>query len=172
MPSRLIPLTFPNLETTNLLLRPLTLSDVEAVFRNFSDPEVVKYFMDPLVNIADAEGMVRELIDLFETGKGMFWALTLKADGAMIGTCSFEKVSSDRRGEVGFDLAPAWWGQGLMREALTAVINYGFDVLGLKEIFAITTFDNRRALRLLKRLGFQGEGEKKDKLQLSLKRKA
>jgi ribosomal-protein-alanine N-acetyltransferase len=90
----------------------------------------------------------------------------------MIGTCSFERFSEDRRGEVGFDLAHDWWGQGLMAEALRAIMDYGFEVLKLKAVYAITDPGNYRALRLLKRLGFLLEGEKDRALCLLLKRRA
>lgn len=168
----LLPKEFPCLITERLLLRPLGMEDVTAVFHNFSDPQVAKRFLDePLESLADAEEMIRELVSLFVSGEGIFWALTLKGSQEMVGTCSFERFSGDHRGEVGFDLGTSWWGQGLMKEALTAVINYGFDVLHLKEVIAITAADNRRALRLLRRLGFRVEGEQKGQARLYLKRR-
>jgi ribosomal-protein-alanine N-acetyltransferase len=164
-----IPHEFPQLTTERLLLRQLTMSDTAEVFRNFSDPEVVRYFMTPLTDIEGAVKMVGELIGLFEQGKSIFWAVTLLNEGTFLGTCSFEKITNQGCGEVGFDLGLAWWGRGLMSEALRAVIRYGFDVLVLKEIVAITSVNNRRAINLLTHLGFRITQEKDEDYHLSLK---
>jgi ribosomal-protein-alanine N-acetyltransferase len=164
------PEEFPKLTTERLLLRPLSLSDAPAVFRNFSDPEVVRYFMEPLTDLEGAETMVGELMSLFEQGKAIFWAVILVNEAIFLGTCSFEKITAQGCGEVGFDLALAWWGRGLMSEALRAVLRYGFETLALKEIEAITSAHNRRAITLLTRLGFQITHEEGEDYRLSLKR--
>jgi RimJ/RimL family protein N-acetyltransferase len=114
--------------------------------------------------------MVGELISLFEQGKGIFWAVTLVNEATFLGTCSFEKITAHGCGEVGFDLALAWWGRGLMSEALRAVIRYGFETLALKEIEALTSVHNRRAITLLTRLGFRITHEKDEDYRLSMKR--
>ncbi len=149
------PKQFPRLETERLILRALTPDDEQAILRNFSDPDVVEHLMEPFTTMKQAESIVAEFIAAFERGKGLFWAVALKQDDACIGTCSFEAVELGARGEVGFDLAPSHWGQGLMSEALRAVIRYGFERLGLAEIEAFTSIHNARAVNLLKRSGFQ-----------------
>lgn len=111
--------------------------------------------MDPLESLEDAAEVIEQLTGMFIKGKGIYWALILKDSCELVGICSYERFGPGSRGEVGFDLAPAWWGVGLMTEALTAVIHYGFQTLGLNEIIAITAPENRRAQRLLKRLGFR-----------------
>ncbi len=154
------PEQFPRLETTRLVLRALTLDDREAVFGNFSDKDVVQHLMEPFTSVEQAASIIKEFLQLFEQKKGLFWAVTLKQDGSFIGTCSFEQVEVGGLGEVGFDLARACWGQGLMSEALGAVMRYGFGQLGLKEIEAFTSVHNARAVNLLKRLGFRVDGVK------------
>ena len=171
MPKPQPPTAFPTLTTERLTLRSLEISDTEAIFRHFSDPQVVKFLMDPLESTDDAAEVIQQLVRLFKSGKGIYWVLMLKTTGELVGICSFERFGPGSRGEIGFDLAPAWWGIGLMTEALTAVIHYGFETLGLREIIAITALDNRRALRLLKRLGFRKDGERKGEMKMSLPRK-
>ena len=164
------PTTFPTLTTERLFLRSLDTDDIPAIYRHFSDPQVVKFLMDPLESIDDATEVVQQLLDIFNTGKGIYWVLTLKTSCEMVGLCSFERFGPGNRGEVGFDLAPVWWGVGLMTEALTAVIHYGFQTLGLNEIIAITASDNRRAQRLLKRLGFRNGKTKQGESKFHLDR--
>jgi RimJ/RimL family protein N-acetyltransferase len=57
--------------------------------------------------------------------------------------------------QIGYDLAKAHWGKGLMSEALHALVDYGFACLGLERILADTLSHNSRSIRLLERLGFQ-----------------
>lgn len=165
------PTTIPQLSTNRLLLRSLTLDDVPAIYHHFSDPQVVAFFMDPLESLEGAKEVIQQLQEIFKAGKGMYWAVNLKVTGELVGICGFEKFGPGDQSEIGFDLAPAWWRKGLMSEALTAVIQYGFEKLGLKSIIAITAPDNRRALRLLTKLRFRYVGQKQDKLKLRLTHK-
>ncbi len=166
-----LPKIFPTLTTQRIVLRSLEAEDVVAIYRHFSDPQVVRFLMDPLESLGDAEEVLGQLLGMYKAGKAMYWALTLKTTGELVGVCGFEKFGPGERGEVGFDLAPAWWGKGLMSEAMTAVIQYGFERLRLSEINAITAVGNRRAQRLLKRLGFRDGGGKKGELKMQLTRK-
>ncbi len=75
------------------------------------------------------------------------------------GTCGYKVLSPyDQRGEIGYDLARAYWGQGIMREALQAVIAYSFTQLDLNRIQAYVLTENARSIGLLRRLHFETEG--------------
>ena len=62
------------------------------------------------------------------------------------------------RAEVGYCLHSAHWGQGYMREALSALIGYGFGVLKLRRLEADVDPNNAASLGILARMGFQREG--------------
>ncbi len=162
------PKQFPRLETERLILRALMPDDAQAVLCNFSDPDVVEHLMEPFTTMKQAESIVGEFIAAYEKRKGLFWAVILKQDDAFLGTCSFESVELDKLGEVGFDLAPPYWGKGLMSEALRAVMGYGFERLGLNETEAFTSIHNDRAIRLLKRLNFQVSGTQEESYRFFL----
>jgi RimJ/RimL family protein N-acetyltransferase len=57
--------------------------------------------------------------------------------------------------EVGWRLAPDWWGRGLATEAARASIDFGFERLGLRSIVSIIDERNTRSLRLAERLGMR-----------------
>ncbi len=151
------PKTFPTLETERLILRILKPEDKEGVFRNFSDPKVTEYLMPPFTKMSQAEGIIKAFVEEFEQGSALTWAIELKAEGLFLGTCSCEPKSA-ARADLGFDLAPAYWGQGLMSETLRAVIRFGFETLELTQIKAHTFLLNHRTIRLLKALSFQVDG--------------
>lgn len=162
-----LPAIFPRIETDRLVLRELSPDDAAALFRNFSDAEVVKYIMPPLTDIERASAMLREWADGYRAGKSLMWALTRKPGGGLLGTCGFEEFSwADRRGEVGYDIARTQWGKGLMSEAMRAVIYYGFSELDLNRIEAHTLLANARSVQLLRRLGFREEGTFRQRTQL------
>lgn len=150
------PKTFPRLETERLILRELSQEDATAVFKNFSDPEVAKWFFkQPYTEVEQAVQIINQFAHEFMQGQGLTWAIILKNNGKCIGTCGYGEVVIGERGEIGFDLAKEQWSRGLMTEALTATINYGFEVLNLAKVEAHTYSDNARAVHLLEKLNFK-----------------
>jgi ribosomal-protein-alanine N-acetyltransferase len=109
------PGTFPGIETTRLLLREITRDDANGIFKNFSDPDVAKWFFErPLTEMDQATQIIDEFNREFVQGEGLTWAIALKEDDNCIGTCGYGDVASGDRGEIGFDLAKEHWGKGLM----------------------------------------------------------
>ena len=149
------PVEFPRLETERLILRELTGGDSEAIFWNFSDEDITKYFMEkPFTRLEQAQSFVEAFIDEFKQGKAMTWALVLRGADVCIGTCNF-MVQSSSCVELGYDLAKVHWGKGLMSEAIGAIIEYGFSRLGCGKIEADTMSHNVRSINLLTRSGFR-----------------
>lgn len=101
-------------------------------------------------------------MDEYQQGIGMTWVLAEKATLAFAGTCSYW-FKSPRSAEIQFALSKNYWGKRLMQEALQAIIRYGFEGLGLTEIEAYVSPDNRRAFTLLTILGFKPPAEQTDK---------
>lgn len=151
---------FPLLETERLTLRQLTAEDSESWFTNLSDDEVAGLIgMEPLSTVEECEGIISRFSERFEKRAGMAWAVTLKEDATFIGTCSFERIDKQNlSAEIGYDLMKEYWGHGFMTEALRAIIDYGFESLGLNRIEAHTASINTSSRKLLRRLGFFEEG--------------
>jgi [ribosomal protein S5]-alanine N-acetyltransferase len=59
---------------------------------------------------------------------------------------------------LGYELAPAYWGQGMMTEALTAVLRYTFTLMALNRVEAYVVPQNAPSIALLQKLGFVNEG--------------
>ena len=153
---------FPQLETERLVLRELADSDSSALFLNYSDEDIAKNFLDaPLTDIEQAARFIEAFKAEFRQGEAITWAVTLKSTDEFIGTCSY-MFEANSCAEIGYDLSKAHWGKGLMSEALRAIIQYGFDRLGLRRVKADTLSENTRSVKLLDRLGFQLE-EVRDK---------
>jgi [ribosomal protein S5]-alanine N-acetyltransferase len=102
------------------------------------------------------------LLDEARCGAAIRWVLTNReqANGPIIGTCSLTQIARgvSQSGILGYGLDHEQEGQGLMTEALRAVVGYAFGRLGLKRVMANYIPSNERSALLLKRLGFVVEG--------------
>lgn len=122
-----------------------------AVMRNLGgvrSPEKVAQGLDADVAAFAGEGHRR-------------WTIWLSDENRRIGRCGLFQVMTKAapdglRGqqEIGWTLAEAFWGKGYASEAARAVLDFGFDTLGLPVIFAQTSDSNAASTRLMERLGF------------------
>ena len=149
------------METERLILREMTLDDVEFYFRHFNNDKIIEgcCFPGPENVKAVKEELERYCIGPFKEDKGIRWGIVRKGDNELIGTCGYydwNKIA--RRAEIGYDLDPAYWGQGIMTEALFAVLRYGFEKMWLNRIQAIIDSKNTLSIKLVYRLGLKNEG--------------
>jgi len=79
------------------------------------------------------------------------WALIHKAENKLIGYCGFRKT--DEFPEIGWRLAPEFWGQGLATEAAKAALKYGFVVLNFNRVTATVQTANTASVRVIEKLG-------------------
>jgi ribosomal-protein-alanine N-acetyltransferase len=152
---------FPVLETERLLLREILPEDAGALFAIHGDASLMQWFgVDPLQDIAGAE----KLVALFASWRaqpnpGTRWGLQPKGEAGLCGTCGlFAWNRAWRKCTVGYELAPDAHGQGLMHEALLAVLDWGFDNMQLNRVEAQVHPENAASLRSVERLGFRREG--------------
>jgi len=113
---------------------------------------------DPAQSIDEARQWIRMINKGIDDNQYIAWAIALKNDPLLIGTIIFWNVKYEHyRAEIGYALHPLFQGRGLMKEAMTAVIHYGFDSLKLHSIEANVNPGNALSIRLLERSGFKRE---------------
>ncbi|MCU0498535.1 MAG: GNAT family N-acetyltransferase [Anaerolineae bacterium] len=152
---------FPSLETPRLVLRALRQEDRLAIFQLFSSPEVVQYYdLTQFEALDQADHLIAALIRRYEQRQAIRWAITLRGGGdRLIGTCGFNLFDTcGHFGEIGYDLHPTFWGQGLITEAIAGVLRFGFREVALNRIEANVLPGNRASVRVLTKLGFKFEG--------------
>ena len=152
---------FPQLATDRLVLREMMLDDVEFYFHHFNNDKIVEdcCFPGPKCLEAAKEELERYCIKPFKENRGIRWGIVVKGSKDLIATCGYyDWNKTARRAEIGYDLDPAYWGQGLMTEALHAALKFGFEEMELNRIQAITDSKNTRSIKLVHRLGFKEEG--------------
>lgn len=149
-----------SLSTNRLTLRRVTADDAPHLLAYLSKPEVVRHMgLDPFTSLEDALEEIAWYDSILEEGTGVRWGITLTGQDEVIGSCGFLNVSSKhQRAEIGFELSPDYWGQGIAHEALEVVVRHGFAQLGLHRIEALVEPTNIASQRLLERVGFIREG--------------
>jgi len=91
-------------------------------------------------------------------GEGILWGIVPLGAERLAGLIGFRRFYREHyRGEVGYGIHPGYQGQGLMHEAIGAVIGYGFTQIGLHSIEANVDKDNLPSIRLLERNNFVKE---------------
>ena len=150
----------PVIETTRLALRPLVLNDSRSLLDIFSDPAVMRYWNTaPWTGIQDALDFVNRSNDSMRRQESLILGICLKSTGELAGKCMLFNYDKDsKRAEIGFGLGSSFWGKGYISEAGEALIQYGFNTLGLRRIEAEIDPDNHASAQALKKLGFSQEG--------------
>jgi len=90
-------------------------------------------------------------------GRGVSFAVVEAGGDAILGACDL-RLPAPAVGEVGYLLAPAARGRGVMTRALRLVVHWAFAELGLPRVQAFASPENEASLALLRRLGFSREG--------------
>jgi ribosomal-protein-alanine N-acetyltransferase len=151
---------FPSLTTNRLHLRQMRPDDAEALFAIRSDRAVMDFYGDePHQSLEDTYTLIQQIQDDYERREALLWGITLKGEDIIIGSCMFLSFGPGfHYVETGYDLHQAYWGRGIMGEALPAILTYGFTELGLHRIEAVTDPRNEPSKSLLLKLGFTYEG--------------
>ena len=149
------------LTTQRLILREFVPEDWPAVLAYQQDPSYLRYYPWADRTEADARAFVgRFMTQQREQPRRRFQlAITRPREGRLIGNCGIRrKPENDWEADIGYELDPAYWGQGYATEAAEALVNFGFRELGLHRISSWCIADNAASARVLERLGFQPEG--------------
>lgn len=151
---------FRGLATPRLALRALAVGDAPGYLEVFSDPDVMRYWSsEPIATLDEARELLAQDLEWVAAGDALCWALALPDSDRLIGKVNLYLFSRrNRRAEIGYVLGHRYWGLGLMSEAIGAVLDFGFDTLGLHRIEADVDPEHDASLALLDKFGFAREG--------------
>lgn len=148
------------LETSRLVLRRFTPEDAPAMFANWaSDPEVTKYLTWPTHTSADITAwVVNSWCQNYAQPNYYHWCITLKGKDEAIGDIAVvEQKEIISCAEVGYCLGRKWWHQGIMSEALQAVMTCLFED-GYQRVEAGHDVSNPHSGDVMKKCGMRYEG--------------
>lgn len=148
------------LEGERLYLRPRRPEDDAAVFAYASDPEIIRYLpWEPAPDLESIGPFLKESHDRRKHGESLDLAIVLRETDEMIGQTDLMDLRSLRDSpELGYILARPWWGRGLMTEAATLAVDYGFRALKLRRLTAFADGDNIASQRVMQKIGMRFRG--------------
>lgn len=147
--------------TERLLLRPLGPGDTDALLVYRSRPDVCRYVpFEPMTkqDITERLAGMWAVTELTGEGQALTLGVEVTATGELIGdVILFWHSRQHAGGELGYVFAPSAGGQGYATEAARAVLQLGFEGLGLHRITARIDERNEPSARLARRLGMRQE---------------
>jgi len=152
------PLDLPRSTHPLVTLRHLERSDAPAWYAYLADPVVVEHTSWDLRSIDD---LLPNFDDYASTqpSSSMRLAVVLRDGGRLVGTIGLNAISPQHRtAEIAYDLSPAIWGQGVATAIVNAVVDWGFQRLGLLRVQATVLESNAGSIRVLERCAFEREG--------------
>lgn len=142
------------LETQRLLLREMQESDLAALSEILQDEQTMYAYEGAFNDKETREWLHKQIIRYHEDGFGL-WAIILKHTDKLIGQCglTWQQVENNPVIEVGYLLNRNFWHNGYAIEAATASKQYGFNVVGAKEIYSIIRDTNYASMNVAIRNG-------------------
>lgn len=152
------------LETERLIIRNWKEGDRKLFHLINSDDRVMEFFPFKRTRTQSDKMMDDLKADISKLGYG-YTALELKETGECIGFCGLhhckaEPVLDYQNIEIGWRLAPQFWGKGYVTEAALRLLAFGFDDLQLDEIISFTVHSNKKSFSVMERIGMIRDAKK------------
>lgn len=150
---------FPDLETTRLELRRITINDIVDLFNLRSNNEVMLYIKRSVpITIDEIAILIQKMEDMINSNNGIVWGITLKGESRIIGSIGLHRIEKENfRAEVGYMLLPEFWHKGIMSEAIQVLLRFGFETINLHSIQANIDPRNTRSKNVLLKFNFEKE---------------
>ena len=135
------------------------------------NPDSTLYYAEEQMKLArrlnqkleEAGAFINKINRAISNNDTLYWGIIFKDDNKLIGTiCLWNIQPENYRAEIGYELHPDFWGKGIMKEAINAVVDYGFAKLGLHSIEALLNPENIGSSSVLESTGFVKEGHIKE----------
>ena len=144
------------LTTPRLLLRPLTLDDVDAHHSMVGSDPAVTWKREARSREASAEALRGYVAHWEQHGFGV-WAVIERTTDRLLGHAGLQHLEDGEEVEISYYLGKPAWGRGYATEAGQAALDHGFGPLGLRRIVAVVRPGNVGSKRVLSKLGFSYE---------------
>ncbi len=140
--------------TPRLVLRPFTMNDRDVLFTIVQEPDIFRYFPTqeawPLEKV---ERYINYQIAHWKKFNYGHWAVVMRETGQIIGWNGLEYLPDTDETEVGYLISMAFWGNGYATESASAIVKFGVNKVGLKEIIGLTHPQNFASQRVLEKSG-------------------
>ncbi len=145
------------METERLILRLYEDKDHDDFIKLFTDEAVMTFVETGVFSIEKAENLWRKLNENFyPNGINTIYGVFAKDNGRNIGTASIRpRPSNTEEWEITYILKTEEWGKGYATEIASKLVEFGFNELNLKSVFATVDIDNYGSIRVLEKVGMK-----------------
>lgn len=153
------------LQTERLLLREILDTDLEGMFALDNNPNVHRYLgKNPILTIDKSQEYINNIRGQYVTHGIGRYAVILKETNQFIGWCGIKYITEPENGhvnfhEIGYRFIEDYWGKGYGYESAKAWLDYGFNTMNIKTIYASAHIDNKGSRHILENLGMQAKNE-------------
>lgn len=140
--------TFPIISGDKVSLRQILPADMEDLI------EISFYDAVQAATVQEATEMQDKINKDYLEGNSIHWGIADNTTNKIVGTCGYYRGLDKGAGELGCVLLPQYRGQGFMTAAMLLAIDFGINTIGLQRVWAITTKQNKSAIKLLDKLNF------------------
>lgn len=154
-----------SIETNRLVLRKFEYSDAEDMLNLWaSKPEIQHMYAEPVyTTIDEVNGLLDKFISAYNNEHCYRWAIIDKADKRCIGQIAYYLVDAKNHfAEIEYCLATEYQKRGYMTEAVRAILDFGFNKIGLHRVQISTKEINVPSKRVIEKCGFKYEGTLRD----------
>lgn len=150
--------------TRRLLVRHWRIEDADEAYAMYGDREVTATLPDHMYDDSldkTRAWLERKVVEQAQERDGLgMWAIEELASGRVVGGALLQgaRINGREQVEVGYHFARAAWGQGYATEVAQALVEYGFQTLGLTRIVGVVLPQNAASRRVLEKVGMQAEG--------------
>jgi ribosomal-protein-alanine N-acetyltransferase len=145
-------------QTSRLLIREFTPEDEILLLDLDADMRLTRYVKKRTAQ--ESKKVFKDTLKDYKNLSGLGrWGIFNLADNDFIGVCILNYSEYDSKSiELGYRLHLKYWGSGIATELAQALVFYGLNEVGLKEICAVTHPDNTASQRVLSKAGFRQQG--------------
>lgn len=145
-----------DIKTQRLLLRHWREEDLEPFAELNQDPRVMEYFPAPLTR-EESDDFARKIMAEWEKRGWGLWAVSVPDLAEFIGFIGLSVPNFEAAFmptvEIGWRLSSLFWNQGYATEGALAVLEYGFNKIGLDEVVSFTAMTNMRSRKVMEKIG-------------------
>ncbi len=147
------------LQIDGFIMRPLQISDLDALTAIWATPEVTRFLPSREVPILreNAEKSLQSFTEHWQQRGYGIGAVIESASSQMIGYCGLRYLDEMDEVELLYGLSKSYWGRGIATQAAKATVAYGFNVANLDKLIAMALPDNLASRRVIEKAGLQYE---------------
>lgn len=149
------------LRSERLAMTDLATADFTATYAMDTDPLVMRHIGtgEPETRPFDEyRAFITQRLGLWLSDRFHMWAMRPHGSNDFLGWVMLKPIRDTPHIEVGYRMPPSSWGKGYATEATRAVLDYGFNTVGLDEITAVTHPDNAASQHVLTKCGLKRDG--------------